>query len=147
MISYLEKKISDIDDLDFQMMVSELCECIEKSRAEFDSRRLSFMLTVIARDYPKYLSKQYLSKNGILTRKFDSFSTDSVVYQVCKELVDLNRMGTDWFCGKSVLSLIKACSKFYCPKQMTRSKKPTRNQLRNEFQTALIIQKRLNDVL
>ena len=78
---------------------------------------------VINKDNPKALTKMYLPGPGILTKKVDALSPDSVLYQVCLELVELNRSHIESFDGKMVLSLIKKCSKVYGRKP-TRAKKP-----------------------
>lgn len=104
------------------------------------------MLMAIVKEDPKCLSEKYLPGPGILTRKVDSLSPDSIVYHVCRELVDLNKTNIESFDGKKVLSLIKQCSKVYCPK-FPRKRKLTRNQSRHEFETDLIIRKRQNDPL
>jgi len=143
MTNYLETKISDIADPDFQTMVKELCHCVAWDPTQFGDRTLRFLLMAIGKEDPKCLSEQYLPAPGILTRKLDKLSPESVVYHVCWELVNLNRTRIESFDGKKVLSLIKTCSKIYCRK-LVRAKKLTGNQLRHEFQTALIVRRRQN---
>ena len=102
------------------------------------------MLMAIGKEASKCLSESFLPGPGILTRKVDSLSPDSAVFHVCKQLVDLNGTHIESFDGKKVLSLIKTCSKIYCRKPTARAKKPTPNQRRHEFQTALIVRRRQN---
>ena len=123
---HLETRICDIDDHDFQAMVDELCECVGKNRAEFINLRFSFMLMAIVKEDPKCLSKQYLAAPRILTQKVDKLSPGTVVFQICKELVDLNRLHIESFDGKMVLSLLKKCSKIYRGRPS-----PARRTLRN----------------
>jgi hypothetical protein len=107
MTNYLETKICDIGDPDFQTMVGELCHCVAKSRAEFNNVTLRFLLMAIGKEDPKCLSEQYLPGPGILTIKVDSLLPDTVVFHVCRELVHLNKTIIESFGGKRFFLLSK----------------------------------------
>ena len=146
MTKYLDAKICDIRDLEFQAMVTGLCHCSGLSQSEFVNDSFRFMVMAIVKEDAKCLSEKYLPVPGILTRKVDSLSPDSIVHHVCRELVEWNRSGIESFDGKKVLSLIRKCSKVCCPK-LPRQKKLTRNQLRYRSQTDLILLRRRNGSL
>ena len=122
MTNYVETKICEIEDPDFQSMIAALCHCINLGADQFENRTLSFLLMAIGKEKKK-LEKQYLPVDGILTSRVNRLSPDSVVYDVCRELARLNRMHIESFDGKTVLTLIKKCHKFFCPMPPRRKKR------------------------
>ena len=143
MINYLETNICDVADPRFQLMVHELADCAGKRPNEFSVRSLRFMLMAIGREDPKVLSLPYVAVPVVLKERVNRLSPDSVVYQVCKQLADVNGINIEAFDKKNVLSLIKKCSKIFYSKPK-RAKKPTRNQNRHAFNTELIERRRRN---
>lgn len=116
MRNYLETKIRDIDDPDFQSLVDELCQCIGFARDEFDNQRFSFLLMVIGRERRESrLLRKYLPVERILGRRVDKLHPDSVVYEVCKQLATINNTILEAFGGARVLTLIKRTYKIFCP--------------------------------
>lgn len=140
--NYSHTKISDIDDSDFQSLVSELCLCADLGRDQFLNHPLSYLLMAIGREN-RALTAQHLPLPGVLTRKVGKLSPDSVVHNVCRELVDLKKTHIESFDGKTVLSLIKHCHKAHCP-QAPRPKKQPRHRRAYQAQTRLIQQRRRN---
>jgi hypothetical protein len=112
---FIEMKISEIADSDFQSLVTELCHCVSLDREQFINQPLSFLLMAIVREN-RAMTRQHLLVDGILTMKVDKVSTDSVLYQVCKELANFKGMTVEAYGGKTILSLIKNCYKATCPK-------------------------------
>ena len=144
MINYLETKICDVPDAGYQSMVATLIECVGFHPDDFTNQRLSFLLTEIGRGR-KALTRARLAVDGILTKKVDKLSPDSVVYHVCLQLAKLNGTSIEAYDGKTVLSLIKNCHKIYCPPP-PRAIKPTRRERSHQFTTDLIKQRRKNGV-
>jgi hypothetical protein len=89
------------------------------------------------------MTRQHLAVDGILTTKVDKLSPDSVVYGVCRELV--NRAGThiESFDGKTLLSLLKHCVKACCT-QLARTKKLRRRDDEPLFGNVLVSRRRKN---
>ena len=142
MTNHLNTKGCEIDDLQFGSMVAELCHCTDLDIEEFQNRSLSFLLMAIGRE-KKALTRQHLPGNGILTTKVDKLVLNSVVYDVCRELVNLKKTHIESFDGKTVLSLIKHCHKVLCPR-LSSPKKLTRRESRYRFATELIKRRRRN---
>jgi hypothetical protein len=142
MTNYTQTKVCEIPDSDFQSMVAELCHCVNLGKDQFDNQPLSYLLMAIGRE-ERALTMQHLPTSGILTRKVDKLSPDSVVYHVCSELVNLKGTNIVAFDGKTVLSLIKHCHKAHCPRPI-RSKALTRRKSSYLFKTELIERRRKN---
>ena len=142
MTNYTQTNICEVSDSGFQSMVAELCHCVNLGKDQFDNQPLSFLLMAIGKEN-RALTKQHLPISGVMTRKVDKLSTDSVVYHVCLELVNLKRTHIESFDGKAVLSLIKHCHKVFCPRP-TRPKKLTRRESNYQWKTELIERRRKN---
>lgn len=123
-------------------MVAELCHCVNLGKDQFEGQPLSYLLMAIGKE-KRALTKQHLPTGGILTRRVDKLAPNSVVYGVCRELVNLKRTHIESFDGKVVLSLIKHCHKFFCP-QPPRPKRMTRKQSDYRWKTKLIERRRRN---
>ena len=110
-----QTSISNIEDSDFQSMIGELYRCTGFLKEDFHHQSLSFMLMEIAR-HKRRLTKQHVLLEGILTTKVNNLPHNSVVRQVCQELVD-RKGGThiDCFHGRTVLTLLNHCHKAMCP--------------------------------
>jgi hypothetical protein len=112
----IHAKISAIKDLDFQLLVHELCQSICLDKNEIIDQSFSFLLMVIVKEKKKIdLNNVLISK--ILETKVGKLSGNSFVYSVCCELVRLNNLHIELFSGKSVSTLIKQCHKIYRPKK------------------------------
>lgn len=146
MTNHLETRIRDIDAPDFRAMINGLCHCTGFSEEEFTNGTLRFMLMAILKESSHCLSDKYLPVSGILTQKVGSLPHGSVVYGICMELADLNKIQIETIDGKKVLAFIKACSKGLCP-SLKKAAKLGRNQLRHISQTQLIMQRRQNGSL
>jgi len=142
MTNYSQTNICEISDPEFQLMVDELCHCVDLGKDQYESQPLSFLLMTIGRE-KRAMTKEHLPGNGILTRKVNKLPIDSVVHCVCTELANLKRTHIESFDGKTVLSLIKNCYQVYCPLP-TRPKKSTRRQNAYQFKTQLIERRRKN---
>ena len=145
MTNFIRTKISEIVDSDFQLLVSELCECLNLDKNEIVDESLWFLMMVIAKDKIK-ISNGNVLVTKILDTKVGKLAFDSVVYSVCCELVRLNNSHIDFFSGKSVFALIKNCHKFFAPKQ-TRPKRPTKREISRQFEVELIKRRRKNGSL
>ena len=146
MSRYLDTKIREINDASFQLMVGELCHCLDKNPDLFRDQPLRYLLMVIGMEDPKVLSTKFLPGPGILTTKVDDLSPDSVVHAVCRELVDLKKGNIEEFDRKTVLHLIGKCYKASFP-QIARQRKPTRLESRQQHTTNLIKRRRENGSL
>ena len=142
MSNYTQTNICDISDSGFQSLVTELCHCVNLGKDQFDNQPLSYLLMAIGKEN-RALTKQHLPISGVMTWKVDKLSTDSVVYRVCLELVNLRKTHIESFDGKTVLSLIKHCCKSFCP-PLARPKKPTRWERNYQLTTKVIKQRREN---
>ena len=145
MSNYIHTPIQDIGDPEFQLLVKELCLCIQLDLALFEGQPLTYMLMVIGRE-KKALTRDHLLLDGILTTKVAKLSPDSVVYRVCWELANVKKTHIESFDEKTVLSLIKECHKVFCPTP-PRPKRTARWQRDCQFTTEQIIQRRRNGVL
>ena len=123
-------------------MVAELCHCVNLGKDQFENQPLSYLLMAIGKE-KRALTKQHLPTSGILTRKVDELPPDSIVYQVCQELVNLKRTHIESFDRRTVLTLIKHCHKAHCP-QPPRPKKLTRREMDYRAMTRLIEKRRKN---
>jgi hypothetical protein len=108
MTRYLETKICDVDDEEFQSLIDELCQCANWERSQFDTHTLRFLLMATGKE-ARELSQQHFAFKGVLTTKVDKLLPGSVVFAVCQELVRLKHSHIEAFDGKSVLTLIKHC--------------------------------------
>jgi hypothetical protein len=142
MTNFAQINICEISDPDFQSMVTELCHCVVLGKDQFVNRPLAYLLMAIVRE-KRAITKQHLPTDGILTMKVDKLSTDSVIYCICRELVNMKRTHIESFDGKTVLSLIKHCCKSFCP-PLARPKKPTRWERNYQLTTKVIKQRREN---
>ncbi len=116
MINYLQTKVSEIKDADFQSMIDGLCECLRFDRIEFNNESLSFLLMAVAREKKaKLLAKQYMARDGVLTWKVNKLSPDSAIYSVCQQLATANNTIIEAFGARTVLSVIKLTHRRYCP--------------------------------
>ena len=142
MTNYVQTNICEIPDSGFQSMIDELCGCVVLGKDQFVKQPLSYLFMAIIKEN-RAMTRQHLLMDGILTTKVDKLSPDSVVYHVCREMV--NRKGTsiEVFDGKTVLTLVKHCYKAFCP-AMPRTKKETRRQSDYRFKTELIERRRRN---
>lgn len=125
---FVHMKISDIADSDFQAMTAELCHCVGWDKDQFEMKTFSFLLMAIGRE-DRSLTQQHLPVSGILTTKVNKLPTNGAVFRVCYELAVLNRTHIESFDGKTVLTLIKRCHKFFCP-GLADLKKRTRKRSR-----------------
>lgn len=128
MTNYLETKISQIVDADFQTLITELCGCVGLAEDQVENMTLANLLTAIVKEKKK-MALQNVAISLILETRIRKLSADSVVYGVCCELVRLKRSHIELFVGKSVFTLIKQCHKAVCPPQ-GRAKKPTLKKTR-----------------
>jgi hypothetical protein len=142
MTNYAQINICEIPDPDFQSMVAELCHCVVLGKDQFVNQPLSYLLMAIVRE-KRAMTRQHLPTDGILTIKVDKLSTDSVVYCICRELVNQKGTHIESFDGKTVLSLIKHCYKSFCP-PLARPKKPIRWDRNYQLTTKVIKQRRKN---
>ncbi|HXR04016.1 MAG TPA: hypothetical protein VN836_04835 [Verrucomicrobiae bacterium] len=142
MTNYTQIKICEIPDPDFQSLITELCHCVVLGRDQFVNQPLSFLLMAIVRER-RVMTRQHLPTDGILTVKVDKLLPDSVVYDVCQEMVNRKGAHIESFDGKTVLSLIKHCYKAFCP-PFARPKKPTRKEEDYQLVTKVINQRRRN---
>ena len=108
MTRYLETKIREVYDEEFQFLIDELCQCAGWEREEFDNHTLRFLLMATGKEV-RALSHQHFPFKGVLTTKVDKLRPESVVFHVCQELVRLKHTHIEAFDGKTVLSLIKHC--------------------------------------
>lgn len=106
--------INTVRDPDFQSMVAELCHCVGWDKNQFETETFSFLLMAIGRE-GRALTQSHLPVEGILTTRVEKLPTDGAVFRVCYELANLNRTHIESFDGKTVLTLIKRCHKFFCP--------------------------------
>src|ERR1041385_1798598 len=111
-MKYIETKIGQIADADFQSMITELCLGANWDPVEFNERSLSFLLMAMIREN-RALTQQHLPIRGILTTKVGRIPYDSPVYHTCRELATLCGAPLDAFERKNVLSLINAAIRFY----------------------------------
>jgi hypothetical protein len=86
MINFIQVKICHVSDPEFQLMVSELCECVYLDKTEIADQPLSYLLMVIARE-KKIMSLGNILVSQILEVKVGKLPLNSVVYAVCCELV------------------------------------------------------------
>jgi hypothetical protein len=142
MTNYTQIKICEIPDPDFQSLITELCHCVVLRRDQFVNQPLSFLLMAIVRER-RAMTRQHLPTDGILTVKVDKLSPDSVVYDICREMVNRKGAHIESFDGKTVLSLIKHCYKTFCP-SIPRPRKQTRRESDYRFKTELIKRRRRN---
>ena len=108
MTRYLETKICKITDKDFQSLINEICFCAGWERTQFDDHTLRFLLMATGKE-ARELSLQHTPFKGVLTTKVAKLKSDSVVFNVCQELVKVKHTHIEAFDGKTVLSLIKHC--------------------------------------
>lgn len=112
---YIYMKMRDVADPDFHAMVAELCRCVGWDKNQFEEKTdFSFLLMAIGRE-GKVLTQQRAPRNGILRTKVNKLPTNGAVFRVCYELSTLNRTHIELFDGKTVLTLIKHCHRFFCP--------------------------------
>ena len=142
MINYVQTKICDIEDPDFQSLIFELCHCTNLNIVDVEDQSLAFFLMVIARE-KRVLTKHHLPTAGILTRKVDKLAGDSVVLTVCREMVKQKNSHIENFDGKTVLSLIKHCYKAFSPKP-TLPKKLKPHQINYQVGKKVIERRRRN---
>ena len=143
MTNYLERKISDIKDDDFQTLVAELCECVGWLEDEFENKTLANLFTALVKE-DKKLNLNKVLFGRIFAMKVKALPFDSVVKGVCCELASRKGKAMDDLAGKLVFTLIKQCYKAVCPQKL-RPKKTTRLQNKHQLKTALILRRRNND--
>ena len=114
MMNYLETKISSIADKDFQILISELCECLNWSKDEFENKSLANLFTIIVTEEKKLDLKKVLISR-VLGTKIKHLVYDSVLANVCSELASRKGKAMDDMAGKSVFTLIKQCYMAVCP--------------------------------
>jgi len=117
MTNYVETRISEINDPDFQSLIHELIHCVDWNTDvdQICEQPFSYLLMVIGRE-KKALTLQHLPVKGILNMRVEKLQFDSVLHHVCRELARLKGTPIESFDGKTVLTLIKRCHKIYCPK-------------------------------
>ena len=142
MTNYVETRISEIPDGNFQTMVAELCECFNWAKDEFENKTLANLFTMVVTEKKKWDLQQILI-DRILAKKVKELAPDSVVYGVCCELVSRKGKSMDHFAGKSVFTLIKQCHTIICP-PLSLVKEPTRREVKHRRQTELILRRRSN---
>jgi hypothetical protein len=117
MINIVQTKICDVSDSDFQLMITELCECVYLDRDEIFNQPLSYLLMVIAKE-EKVMSLNNILVSRILEERVGKLSLDSIVYLACCELVRLNGSHIEFFSGRKVFTVIKNATNFLlrgCP--------------------------------
>lgn len=124
MTNHLETKIGMIQDKDFKILVSELCECVRLAQDQFENKSLANFFTAIVTEKKKIDLNNVLI-DRILAKKVKDLALESVVRGVCCELVSRKGAKMDDFAGKKVFTLIKHCYKAVCP-PLPRVKKPKR---------------------
>jgi hypothetical protein len=140
MSNYVETKIGENTDEDFQTLVAELCGCLNWPKEEFENKTLANLFTMIVTE-KKVLNLQVIPVDRILSTKVKNLPLNSVVHGVCSELVNRSKKNMDSFAGKTVFMVIKQCHKAVCP-ALTRAKKPTRRQLDYQLETKRILLRR-----
>jgi len=124
MTNYLEMKICRVQDEEFQSLIEELCYCAAWNVEQFDNHTLRFLLMAIGKE-ARVLSLQHFPFKGVLTTKVDKLRPESVVFNVCQELVRLKHTHIEAFDGKTVLSLIKHCYVvFWQPPRPPKKRRP-----------------------
>jgi hypothetical protein len=142
MTKYVETKIVEIEDVDFQKLIAELCECVNWDREEFENKTLANLFNAFVME-KKVMNMQQLPTEQILSKKVKDLELGSAVHDVCCELALANGKPMDNFAGKTVFALIKQCYKAVNPLPI-RAKKPTRLQRKHQFNTELINRRRSN---
>jgi hypothetical protein len=143
MTKYLETKIFEIKDADFQTLITELCESVRMSDEGIENKTLANLFSAFVIE-KKVMNLQNLPTEQILSKKVKELALDSVVHDVCCELALANEKPMDDLAGKTVFALIKQCYKAVNPSP-SRTKKPTRLQSKHQFSTNLINRRRSND--
>ena len=143
MSNYVETKISQINDPDFQALISELYEGLNWGPDDFHERPLSFLLIEWER-YEKKLTLDHVARPRMLATKVNNLIPGSVVHRVCSELARLNNNVIDAYERMTVLTLIQRCRKRLYPK-IPRVRKPTKSQVNYEHQIDLIKRRRRNE--
>ena len=124
MANYLEMKIGAIPDKDFKIFVSKLCRCVCLAEDGIEKMSLANLFTAIVTE-KKVMNLQYVEFDGILATKVKNLPLDSVVHNVCCELVGRKGSNMDHFAGKMVFTLVKQCYKAVCPplRRLTQSQR------------------------
>jgi hypothetical protein len=143
MTNYLETKISEIRDADFHRLIAELCECLNWHQDEFQDKSLANLFTNVVTENKKLDLKNVLISR-VLTLKVKDLAPDSAVKNLCCELVGEKGIPMDDLAGKSVFALVKHCYQAVCPAKL-RPRKPTRQQMKHQSETALVLRRRCND--
>ena len=140
MTNYLEIKISTVTDEDFQVLISELCECLHWAKDEFRNKSLANLFTIIVTEERKLDLKNVLISR-VLSTKIKNLAYNSVLASVCTELANRKGKAMDDMAGKSVFTLIKQCHMAVCPPK-SRSRKSTRLQNLHQCEATLISRRR-----
>jgi hypothetical protein len=136
MTNYLQTKIREIGDPEFQSLISETCQGRGWPPESFADRPLSFLLMVIGKEKKK-LTLQHVAPSQILAKKVRELAHGSVVHDVCLELTTLNGTINEAFYDNSVLTLMMRCYKVFCPKPY-RQRKPSKSHLKYQQTIDLI---------
>jgi hypothetical protein len=136
MIKYVETKIIEIEDADFQTLISELCESVCMSDEGVENMTLANLFSAFVTE-KKVMNLQQLPAERILSKKVKELKLGSVVHDVCCELASRNGKAMDDMLGKSVFALIKQCYKAVNPR-FHRVKKPTRLEIDHRRRTERI---------
>jgi hypothetical protein len=142
MTNYLETKIGVIPDKDFKIFISKLCRCVCLVEDGVERMSLANLFTAIVTE-KKVMNLQYVEFDGILAMKVKNLALDSVVHDVCCELVSRKGSNMDHFSGKTVFTLVKQCYRAVCP-PLHRPKRPTRKEDNYQLMTKVIKQRRRN---
>ena len=143
MTKHLHAKIGEVADEEFQSMVDELYHCVDWQRDDQSLTTAFYLFSAICVQDPKAMTAQHLPGVGVLTTRVDKLS-QGVVYDLCRELVNLKRTHIEAFDGKTVLALIKSCFPKPPSPKSSRPRKPSRGEVRHDAMTRLIQQRRAN---
>jgi hypothetical protein len=129
MTNYVERKIAEIGDPDFQKLAAELCKCVDWSLDQFKGKTLANLFTTIVTE-GKEPNLQKILVSQILKQKVKHLAPDSVVQGGCCELANRKGKPVDNFAEKSVFALIKQCYRAVCP-----PKQPSQKQSKSQKNT------------
>ena len=142
MTTYIETKICEINDVDFQSLISELCECLNFDKFDFKNRTMANLFSAVVTEGKK-MDLRNLIASTILAKKVKTLELGSVLYCVCCELINRSGKAMDDMMGKTIFTVVKQCYKAINP-PMIKAQRPTRLQIAHQFKTELIMRRRRN---
>jgi hypothetical protein len=139
---YVETKIIEIEDADFQTLIGELCESVCMTDEGVEKLTLANLFSAFVTG-KKVMNLQQLPTERILSKKVKELKLGSVVHDVCCELALAKGKPMDNLAGTTVFALIKQCYKAVNP-PLPRLERPTRLHKTHQFETTLINRRRGN---